>query len=50
MQLGRLYKIFVEAQVINQAKAHGHQVMTFVPHFSAENLTTLIRYKSNDSV
>jgi hypothetical protein len=51
MQLGCLYKFFVEApQVISQAEAHGHQVMTFVPYFSAENLTTLIRYKSNDIV
>jgi hypothetical protein len=36
------YNIFVGVQVISQAGARGHWVVTFVLHFSAGNLATLV--------
>jgi hypothetical protein len=32
---------FVGAQVISQAEAHGHRVMTFVPYLNVENWVTV---------
>jgi hypothetical protein len=31
----------MDEQVISWAKAHAHQVMTFVPYFNVQNLATL---------
>jgi hypothetical protein len=43
LHIHSMHMLHVGAQVIIWAEAHNHQLVTFVPYFSVENLATLVR-------